>query len=146
MNSLQRYLNSLYNKGEISEEEKKSMRPMAAEQGRAHGLPKMNKEFDAIPKFRPITDTTGTQYYDVGKYLAKLLKPLTENEFSYKDSFDATRRIQSLPQDLFDKGYIFVSFDVESLFTNVPLVKTIDIILTRVYKQNLIETKLNEEH
>ena len=93
MHSLQRYLNSLYNKGEISEEEKKSMRPMAAQQGRAHGLPKMHKEFDAIPKFRSIIDTTGTPYYDVGKYLAKLLKPLTENEFSLKDSFDATRRI-----------------------------------------------------
>ena len=115
---------------------------MAAQQGRADGLPKMHKEFDAIPKFRPIIDTTGTLYYDVGKYLAKLLKPLTESEFSLKDSFDATRRIQSLPQDLFDKGYIFVSFDVESLFTNVPLVKTIDIILNRVYEQNLIETKL----
>ena len=39
------------------------------------------------------------------------MKPLTENEFPLKDSFDAIRRIQGLPQDLFDKGYIFVSFD-----------------------------------
>ena len=70
MNSLQRYLNGLFNKGEISEQEKKDMRPMAAQLGRAHGLPKTHKEFDTIPKFRPIIDTTGTPYYDVGKYLA----------------------------------------------------------------------------
>ena len=31
MNSLQRYLNGLFNKGEISEQEKKDMRPMAAQ-------------------------------------------------------------------------------------------------------------------
>ena len=93
-------------------------------------------------KIRPIIDTTGTPYYDVGKYLAKLLNPLTINEFSLKDSFNATSRIQNIPQDLFDKGYKFISFDVESLFTNVPLAKTINIILNRVCDQNLIETKL----
>ena len=142
MSSLQRYLNGLFNKGEISEQGKKDMRPMAAQLGRAHGLPKTHKEFDTIPKFRPIIDTTGTPYYDVGKYLAKLLNPLTINEFSLKDSFDATTRIQNIPQDLFDKGYKFISFDVESLFTNVPLAKTTNIILNRVYDQNLIETKL----
>ena len=76
MNSLQRYLNGLFNKGEISEQEKKNMRPMA------HGLPETHKEFDTIPKFRPVLDTTGTSYYDVGKYLNKLLNPLTTNELS----------------------------------------------------------------
>ena len=135
MNSLQRYLNGLFNKGEISEQEKKDMRPMAVQLGRAHGLPKMHKEFDTIPKFRRIINTTGTPYDDVGKYLAKLLNPLTANEFSLKDSFDATTRIQNIPQDLFDKGYKFISFDVESLFTNVPLAKTINIVLNRVYDQ-----------
>ena len=85
-----RYLNSLFNKEEISEEEKKSMRPMAAQLGRAHGLPKTHKEFDILPKFRPIIHTTGTPYYDVGKFLAKLLYRLTTNEFSLRDAFKAT--------------------------------------------------------
>ena len=74
----------------------------------------MHKEFDTIPKFHPIIDTTGTPYYDVGKYLAKLLNPLTTNEFFPKDSFNATTHTQNIPQDLFDKGYKFISFDVES--------------------------------
>ena len=39
MSSLQRYLHGLFCKGEISEEGKKGMRPMAAQLGRAHGLP-----------------------------------------------------------------------------------------------------------
>ena len=103
----------------------------------------MHKEFATIPKFHLIIDTTGTPCHEVGKYLAKLLNPLTTNEFSVKNSFDATIRIQNIPQDLLDKSYKFVSFDVESLFTNIPLT---DIILNCVYDQNLMETNLKEEH
>ena len=73
---------------------------MATQLGRAHGLPKTHEEFDTVPKFHPIIDTTGTPYYDVGKYLDKLLNPLTTNKFFLRDSFDATTRIQNIPQDL----------------------------------------------
>ena len=69
MSSLQRYLHGLFCKGEIFEEEKKGMRPMAAQLGRAHGLPKIHKEYDTIPEFHPIIDTTGTPYYEVGNFL-----------------------------------------------------------------------------
>ena len=83
------------------------MRPMAAQLGRAHGLLNIHKENDIIPEFRLIIDTTGTPYYEVGKFLAELLIPLTMNEFSLKDSCDATKRIQNIPDELFEKGYIF---------------------------------------
>ena len=38
-----------------------------------------------------------------------------------------------------------ISFDVVSLFTNVPLEKTIDIIMKKVYKEKLVKTKIKEE-
>ena len=38
------------------------------------------------------------------------------------------------------KGYKFVSFDVETLFTNVPLRRTINVVLDRIYNKKLIET------
>ena len=59
----------------------------------------------------------------VQKYLSELLNPLTSNEYTIKDSFDGATRIKSIPQKLLDQGYRFVSFDVVSLFTNVPLQK-----------------------
>ena len=37
-----------------------------------------------------------------------------------------------------------VSFDVVSLFTNVPLKRTINIIADRIYREKLIETKLRK--
>jgi hypothetical protein len=36
---------------------------------------------------------------------------------------------------------LFVSFDVKSLFTNILLQKTVNIILKRIYDDKLISTK-----
>ena len=59
----QRFINTMYNRGEIAKQEKKEMRPKSATTGRALGLPVTHKQFDSIPKFRPIIDTTNTPYY-----------------------------------------------------------------------------------
>ena len=62
----------------------------------------------------------------------------------YKDSFDAAEKIKTIPDHLYDEGYQLVSFDVKSLFTNVPLNKTIEVILDRVYNKKLISTNLKK--
>ena len=134
LNTLQNYLHTILNRGEISNSEYNDIRPTSTQPARADGLPKIHKSFDTLPPFRPIIDTTGTAYQPVAKFLTKLLNPLTINEFSIKDTFDAVSHINNLPRKLFDDGYRFVSFDVKSLFTNVPLKKTVDIILNRIYK------------
>ena len=73
-----------------------------------------------------------------------MLQPLTINDYTLKDSFDAANKIKSVPSEMFEEGYQFVSFDVESLFTNVPLNKTINIILDRIYRQKLLKTNLKK--
>ena len=87
---------------------------------------------------RPIVDTGGTTYYETGKFLAKLLYPLTVNDYALKDSFDTAQKVKDIPQHLFDEGYSFVSFDVESLFTNVPLKRTIAVIINAIYNKKLL--------
>ena len=42
------------------------------------------------------------------------------------------------------RGYQLISFDVISLFTNVSLDATIDIILKRIYKNSEINTTINK--
>ena len=69
-----------------------------------------------------------------------MLNPLASNEFCSKDIFDAVERLKNIPQHLFDEDFRFVSFDVKSLFTNIPLNKTIDIIFNKIYKQNKLKT------
>ena len=121
-----------------------NMRPISTQPASAHGLPKIHKSFNSLPPFLPIIDTTGTAYQPVAKFLTNLLNPLTTNEFSIKDTFDTVSHINNLPRKLFDDGYRFVSFDVKSLFTNVPLKKTVNIILNRIYKSKLISTTLTK--
>ena len=90
------------------------MRPKTASFGRAHGMPKMHKSFKDLPAFRPIVDTS-TPHYSVGKFLSSLLNPVTENDYNLCDSFHAVSAIETIPQNLFDEDYRFVSFDVVSL-------------------------------
>ena len=103
------------------------MRPKAAQIGRAYGLPKVHKPFKHLLKFRPIIDTINTPYHGIGKFLTSLLNPLAQNEYVVKDSFEAAAKINSISFGDISDEYTFVSFDVESLFTNVPLKKTIEI-------------------
>lgn len=72
------------------------------------------------------------------------LQPLTHNDYNLKHSFDAVNLSRSTPLELFDEDYQLVSFDVKSLFTNVPVNKTINIILDRFYNQKLINTNLQK--
>ena len=86
LTSLQRYLKQLNKRGELPDAVYNTIRPKHAKIARAHGLPKVHKAFDDIPPFRPIIDTIGTTHSSVGKYLSEVLYPLTQNQFSVKDS------------------------------------------------------------
>ena len=113
------------------------MRPEFAKIGRANGLPKIHKQFFKVPSFRPIADTSNTTHNGVGKFLTNLPNPLTQNDYIVKDSFEAVNMIHKIPPELFDECYRYFSFDVTSLFTNVSLNKTINIVLEQTYKENL---------
>ena len=73
------------------------------------------------------------------------MNPLTLNNFTVKDSFDAAYKNQQISKELFDSGYKFVNFDVILLFTNAPLAKTINIILKRLYSENLFTTNSTKQ-
>ena len=121
------------------------IRPKNAKTARAHGLPKVHKWFDRVPSFRPIIDTIGSTYYSIGKYITKLLNPLTQNKYSPKDTFDAAERIKTIPKEFIrNEEYTLILLDAVSLFTNVPLWKTVNIILGCVYNQKLIKTTFSK--
>ena len=92
----------------------------------------MRPKFAHLPPFRPTTDTTNTAHYGIAKYLSNLRHPLTENEFTVKDSFEAAIKIQAIPSELLDERYRFTSFNVTLLFTTVSLNRTIKIILEHI--------------
>ena len=60
--------------------------------------------------------------YNIAKYLVPILEPIATNKFTIKNSFEFAKEV--IEQD---SGLYMASLDVESLFTNIPLEKTINI-------------------
>ena len=56
----------------------------------------------------------------LAKYFNPIFSPLTTNEFTVKTSFDFAEEVVN-----FDHNIYMASAGVESLFTNIPLEKTI---------------------
>ena len=88
-------------------------------------------------KFRPIIDQTGTFTYNASKVIADYLKPLSNNKYTIQDTQQFPEMITSLPSLLNDEEY--VSYDVDSLFTNVPFTDTIDYILHQIYHEKKLK-------
>ena len=55
---------------------------------------------------------------------------LNNNEFMLKDTFDFVNKLSGLESDT----HVMVSFDIESLFTNIPIDETINIIVNYFFK------------
>ena len=94
---------------------------------RLYGLLKLHKVKDpkvTTPPFRPIVSSLGGTYNNnLTKYLCSLLKRHISSRFCATDTFSSVRAIQDIDfSDLF-----LVSYDVTSLFTNIPVSETIDL-------------------
>ena len=90
-----------------------------------YGLPKVHKR--DVP-LRPILAAYNAPNFAIAKYLVPLLSDLASNQYTLNNSASFIPDILSQDSRLF-----MVSFDVQSLFTNVPLTETIDIIINRLF-------------
>ena len=79
----------------------------------------LQKTHDEGTPLRPILFMTGSSHHELGKWLAGLLQPLLERFSSHcvSDSFTFAKIMQNLGTD---PNVFMCSFDVSSLFTNVP--------------------------
>ena len=66
-----------------------------------------------------------------------ILEPRTHNDFTIKDFFNFAKETTT-----YDSSLYMTSLDVESLFTNVPLNKTINNCVRDLHKKSLYNTKL----
>ena len=86
---------------------------------KVHKLPENLKNVDELP----IVSSIGTSTYEISKYLAKLLAPLAKSKYTVYNTKDFVSRLRDRS---IEEDFDLVSFDVTSLFTNVPLDFTID--------------------
>ena len=128
-----RFLRRLTQKNFFNEIEYK-LYPSGSAPARIYGTPKMHKfsSHDSFSKLRPIVLSLGTFDYNLASFLCDLLSPLVPNDYSCKDTFSFVSQIKNA--NLSKK--ILVSYDVASLFTNIPLQETIDLAINLIFDHN----------
>ena len=97
------------------------------EPGYVYGNPKIHKRL-INPPLRPIISQIGTVTYDVSKQLNNIITKYMPRKYTVQSTYEFITMLQDQRSD----GKL-ASMDVESLFTNVPVLRTIDIILENVY-------------
>ena len=120
-------LKSLLNKGQIDETLYEQLRPRGSQPARLYGLAKVHK--NNVP-VRPVLSMPGSAYYKVAEYIAKCLSVIPECKInaSTKIICDSLKTMK-----LGDDEEI-VSFDVVSLYTNVPVMEAIDVCTEKLYE------------
>ena len=87
----------------------------------------------------PIISNIRKSTYELTKYLAHILKPLGQSQYSSK------LFIKRLKEQKIPPGCQLVSFDVVSLFTNVSLKETINMVIKRIYDKNETDTNMAKQ-
>ena len=96
--------------------------PSGSVPGKLYGAVKVHKIDNHA---RPIVSMIGAPEYNLARFLDSIIKPIMPGTYMIDSSNDL---IDKLQQFNFNQKHHFVSFDVASLFTNVPLRETIDVI------------------
>ena len=94
--------------------------------GCLYGLPKIHKVGNPL---RLIVSSIGTFNYNLAKFLVPIISPITINEHTIENS---SKFVDELLANDLPQNFVMASFDVESLFTNVPLKETTDIIVNKL--------------
>ena len=87
---------------------------------------------------RPILSSSETYNYKLAKWLDEKLKPLSVNNHTISDVFQFTDELREME---ISESAILVSYDVSSLFTNVPVDETIDDIAECAFENNWPNTE-----
>ncbi len=130
---LQRFLRNLKGSKLFDNYSYEKVYPSGSQCGRLYGLPKLHKvTFQGqTPPFRPVVSSIGTYNYQLAKMLSGLITPLLPTEHCTTDTFSFVEDLKKVGSS--DK--FMISFDVESLYTNIPLNETIELAVDLMWEK-----------
>ena len=133
--ALQAFLLRYRKAGFISQEVYDRIRPVGCSRPRMYGLPKTHKPL--VP-LRPILSMTNAPQHELAKWLAEVLHPVVMkySEHTVKNIFEFCANIDACVDEYDITGMYMCSFDVTSLFTNIPLRATLQICLDALYRDD----------
>ncbi|XP_036347777.1 uncharacterized protein LOC118757146 [Rhagoletis pomonella] len=118
-------IDDLYKNKIIDRSEKQQLTCTAATAPRLYGLPKIHKP--GLP-LRPISSSVNVPCYGLSKHLGKILRKFTSEEYNIRNAFQLKERLENIQIEEED---LLVSFDVISLFTNIPTHLAMKIIMNK---------------
>ena len=104
--------------------------PNDSDPGKLYVMAKVHKP--DVPQ-RPVVSMINTPEYKLAKFLDGLIKPHIPDRFLLHSIEHFTDSLKDIPYSRKDN---VVSFDVISLFTNIPLPETVEIISNYLYEKN----------
>ena len=122
---LQRFIRTLKKQGVFDDSTYEKIYRVRSQPSRLCGTPKLHKSFTNVPPLRPIVSSINSFNYNLAKYLCNLLQPKILSIHSTQDTFTFIKELEEVR----DYNNFLVSFDVSSLFTNIPLNETIELAL-----------------
>ena len=87
-------------------------------------------------KLRPIIHLTETYTYNTSKVIANYLWSISKNQYTISDTLKFPDLLKSADPNV---NYEDVSYDVESLFTCIPVAETIEYILKGIYTNKVLK-------
>ena len=116
----------------LSENDYKKPYPTGSRPGLFYGMAKVhklqsNQDLTELTE-GPIISNIGTTTYETAKYLNNFLSPLGKSQGTL---LNLKVLVEKIKAEIISIGYKMISCDVKSLFTNVPLDETIEIILQK---------------
>ena len=119
-------MQKLLEREQISQELHKRLVSKGGQPARLYGTAKVHKT--AIP-LRPVLSMPGSPYFNVAEVVTQWLSVIPESK-----SQCSTKKIADQLKDItLDEGEVLVSFDVVSLYTNVPVMEAIQEAADRLY-------------
>src|SRR5215469_2494160 len=94
--------------------------------GIMYGVPKTHKH--NVP-LRPVLNAINTPSYKLAKTFIPILTPLTTNQYSISNSYSLSHTLNNTH---FHRSHL-TSFDIQNLFTNIPIQETINIIVNSLF-------------
>ena len=132
----------LHNNREIPKSIYNRIRPTGSCPPRIYGLPKIHKPQTPL---RPIVSCIGAPSYKLSKYIASVISPLAGRTSSHV--LNSKHFTGVMKEERVEADEALISFDITSLFTNVPTEEAVEIIHRKLAEEeDLVErTPLSPE-
>ena len=131
-------LKDLLKEGLITEQLYKKLKPIGSQPPRLYGLAKVHKKDTPL---RPVLSMPGSAYHKIGEKVAEWLSVVPECRINSSSKIVS----ESLKNIKLNENEVIVSFDVSSLYTNVPVQEAIDDCTDLLFSGRYTKPPINRD-